>query len=79
MKPVEVYTEYCTGCGLCHAAAGIKFERDETGFNYPILQDKDCDFLKNVCPAGGKASRTYYDRYGDTVRRYILDGLLTIM
>lgn len=49
------YTEYCTGCGLCKSIRNVEFYKDEKGYEYPKLTEKEIEFCKEVCPAGGKA------------------------
>ncbi len=59
MTSKNVYTEYCTGCGLCHSALGKSFSEDEKGFSFPSLESTDEAFCVKVCPAGGNALRNY--------------------
>lgn len=54
-KNIETYIEYCTGCGLCHSTEGVKFSKDEKGFEKPQLNEKNYDFLSRVCPSSGEA------------------------
>lgn len=60
-KFLQVCTDFCTGCGLCHSVAGVSFTTDEKGFKCPTLSDKDIPLLKKVCPAAGNALNNYSD------------------
>lgn len=44
--------EYCVGCGLCNALGKASCYEDEKGFFHP--QNGDEEWLKNVCPSGGR-------------------------
>lgn len=55
-KDIKRYTEFCTGCGLCHSVDGVSFKKDERGFNQPKLHEENIGFCKKVCPASGRGS-----------------------
>lgn len=44
--------EYCVGCGLCSAVGKAKCYEDNQGFYHP--QSGDEEWLRCVCPSGGK-------------------------
>ena len=55
MNKKEVYSIYCTGCGLCQSYMNVIFEYEKNGFSHPILSNKEeIDFCEKVCPANGK-------------------------
>ncbi len=60
-KFLQVCTDFCTGCGLCHSVAGVPFTTDEKGFKYPTLSDKETPLLETICPAAGNALNNYSD------------------
>ncbi len=60
-KELNVYKEYCTGCGLCSAVNNVKFTQNSDGDYYPQLTDKDLSLCRLVCPASGKYTE-YLDK-----------------
>ena len=60
-KFLQVCTDFCTGCGLCHSVAGVPFTTDEKGFKCPSLSNNETPLLKKVCPAAGNALNNYSD------------------
>lgn len=56
-----IYTEYCTGCGLCHSVWGVEFQVDEKGFKYPNLKEEHASCCKITCPSSGNALKNYQD------------------
>lgn len=60
-KFLQVCTDFCTGCGLCHSVAGVPFTTNEKGFKTPTLSEKEIPLLKKVCPAAGNALNNYSD------------------
>lgn len=61
MKKFKVFSEYCTGCGLCHSVLDVSFVKDDKGFLVPQLSDKEDGFCRKVCPASGNALNNYQD------------------
>lgn len=55
----RLYSEYCTGCGLCKSFKDVSLYNDEKGYLTPKINHSEIDFCSKVCPAGGKA----LDRY----------------
>lgn len=53
MDKKEMYTQLCTGCGLCKSIKNTQFYKDEQGFSYPKLSDSIIEFCDGVCPASG--------------------------
>ena len=51
----SMYQEYCTGCGMCQSVFNTKLSKSEKGFLFPDdgLVEKQKDFFREVCPAGG--------------------------
>lgn len=49
---IEVYKEYCAGCGLCHSAEAVQYDY-KNGFFKPELQENNFGFCEGVCPASG--------------------------
>ena len=54
---IETYTEFCTGCGLCHSVCNVQFSSDSKGYPVPNLISENIDFCSRFCPASGVASR----------------------
>ncbi|PJG83511.1 Coenzyme F420 hydrogenase/dehydrogenase, beta subunit C-terminal domain [Caviibacterium pharyngocola] len=69
-KNVDLYKEYCTGCGLCSSILNVQFEKDEKGFSWPILSDNEKEFCEKVCPAGGNAYSDYTSPWGKYINLY---------
>ncbi len=61
MKKLKLFTEYCTGCGLCKSVRGTAFNVNDKGYIEPILNKKDEAFCAKVCPASGHALKKYQD------------------
>ena len=61
MPSERMFTEYCTGCGLCSSAFGKKFITDEKDYLSPELTQADVQFCSKICPSGGNALRHYQD------------------
>lgn len=59
MSKRKLFTEYCTGCGLCKSVRGTTFNENEKGYIEPILYEKDELFCSKVCPASGYALKNY--------------------
>ena len=57
----RTFSDYCTGCGLCHTLLGLSFAEDNKGYMYPNLQGADESLLRKVCPASGNALKNYQD------------------
>ncbi len=70
---VELYREFCTGCGLCKMAFGVSLYEDEKGYSVPELKQDQELFCSKVCPAGGFALKKYQD--GSIWGAYILSTL----
>jgi coenzyme F420 hydrogenase subunit beta len=51
-RKIEVYKEYCSGCGLCHSVEAVQYDY-KNGFFKPKLQDNNFTFCENFCPASG--------------------------
>lgn len=60
-KTISVYSEYCTGCGLCESVNGTLFYTDENGNSYPELSENDDVLCSIVCPAAGYALNQFSD------------------
>lgn len=58
---LKIYSEYCTGCGLCGSINGVKFYEDKKGFLSPQLKEEDTDLCAVVCPASGYALNHFSD------------------
>ncbi len=58
---VKLYSEYCTGCGLCKAVFAVNFSEDEKGYLVPSLHQRILPFCSKVCPAGGNALKRYQE------------------
>lgn len=53
---VETYTEYCTGCGICHDVKQVEFKEAYNKFKYPVFRDTDSEsFCEEICPIGPNA------------------------
>ena len=50
---IELFKEYCSGCGLCHSAENVSCIY-YNGFLRPSLENTNIDFCEKVCPASGK-------------------------
>ena len=50
---IELFKEYCSGCGLCHSAENVSCIYCN-GFLRPSLENTNIDFCEKVCPASGK-------------------------
>ena len=61
LSRTTIYTEYCTGCGLCHSVWGVEFQVDEKGFKYPNLKEEHASCCKITCPSSGNALKNYQD------------------
>lgn len=61
MSNSKLYTEYCTGCGLCKFALKKTFKEDGKGYITPQLEDDDLSFCRKVCPSSGNALSRYQD------------------
>ena len=92
MRKIDVYKEYCTGCGLCHSVLNISFSENTKGFMYPDLKEENLEFCEKFCPAcsyydtmesqytmWGKISKTYIGWALDDAIRYSASsgGVLT--
>ena len=53
MDKINVFKEYCTGCGLCASVQGTEFKKDSSGFPVPMLSDSDLEFCEDACAASG--------------------------
>lgn len=62
MSSVNLYKEYCTGCGLCHSAYGVELVSDEKDFLCPEISKDIIDDLMKVCPCGGAATYEMSDK-----------------
>lgn len=51
-EKVDIYKEYCAGCGLCHSAESVQYSY-KNGFFKPELQEDNFGFCEEVCPAAG--------------------------
>lgn len=60
-KILQVCTDFCSGCGLCHSVAGVSFTLDEKGYYVPELKQDQEWFCSKVCPASGYALKNYQD------------------
>lgn len=52
-----IYKEYCTGCGLCKAYAGVNLLTDSNGFRHPDVEEFDnsqLDFCHRICMVSGR-------------------------
>lgn len=58
-KKLSVFTEYCTGCGLCASVSDVRLINDSKGFIYPQLEERHIDLCEKVCPSSGYAMRNY--------------------
>ena len=56
---VKLYTEYCTGCGLCKSMCGVPLVEDSKGYLAPCLNQGMDHFCSIVCPASGNALNNY--------------------
>ena len=70
---IELYREFCTGCGLCKAVYGVSLYEDEKGYSVPELMQEQELFCSKVCPASGYALKNYQD--GSIWGAYILSTL----
>jgi coenzyme F420 hydrogenase subunit beta len=61
MKKETIYSNYCTGCGLCNSHGDITFQEDNKGYMYPSLGEEDINLCSIVCPASGNALNHYQD------------------
>lgn len=61
MRNKELYTEYCTGCGLCGGIPKKVFTEDSKGYPVPDINEEDVDFCQKVCPASGNALSHYQE------------------
>lgn len=52
----NLYSEYCTGCGLCQSAYGVALTEGEDGYLYPKVTQENQTQLAHICPASGKSS-----------------------
>ena len=57
----RLYSEYCTGCGLCKTTLGIAFSEDEKGYLIPVIEQDKKTFFSKVCPSSGNALNKYQD------------------
>lgn len=52
----KVYSEYCTGCGICHSIENVEFKKSTKGFKYPNISTQSQEsFCKMTCPVGSNA------------------------
>ncbi len=58
---IELYREFCTGCGLCKTVYNISLYEDKKGFLVPELGQDQENFCSKVCPASGYALKKYQD------------------
>lgn len=74
--------EFCTGCGLCHSAYHVHFQKDGDGFAKPqntndIFSKKE---MKRICPFGengvSKYSGGVWGKYLQVVRGYATDEIV---
>lgn len=60
------FSLFCAGCGICHSAANVEFQPDESGFLYPIGMDEQqialCD---QICPFGKNGIKESNHVWGD--------------
>lgn len=63
MGKVNLYKEYCTGCGLCHSLYNIELNTDEKEFLCPDISENDINKLKKICPCGGAATYDMSDNH----------------
>lgn len=56
---IRIYSEFCTGCGLCGSVSGVNFREDNKGFIYPDLSAKDTELCSIVCPSSGYALKKH--------------------
>lgn len=69
---LKKYTEYCTGCGLCHSANDVNFINDDKGFPVPQLKAQDINLCDNVCLASGNVPFPYTGKiWGNEVGKYV--------
>lgn len=61
MEKTKLFTEYCTGCGLCHSVLDVPFEEDKKEYLSPKLTKKEVSLCNKVCPASGNALKHYQD------------------
>lgn len=55
MTKSSIYKDYCTGCGLCKAFAGVDLVSDSRGFRHPDkLNNEQLDFCQKVCMSSGQ-------------------------
>ena len=59
MTSNKLFSEYCTGCGLCKFVQDVQFEENVKGYIEPHLSEEDISFCAKVCPASGNALRNY--------------------
>lgn len=72
MKKIDIYKEFCSGCGLCHSIRNVKFFENEKGFKYPALVDDDLAFCQKFCPASNDYNcRKGYTVWGNVSSAYI--------
>lgn len=72
MKKLDVYKNYCTGCGLCVSSQDVRFILDDKGFPEPCLSDSNLLFCDSICPASGKLWATQSGNiWGDYQQVYI--------
>lgn len=57
MKEFQLYSHYCTGCGLCKAKKKAELFTNTKG--YYELENGDIDWLKNICPCSGKQTSEF--------------------
>ena len=71
----SMYQEYCTGCGMCQSVFNTKLSKSEKGFLFPDdgLVEKQKDFFREVCPAGGCYTDRIVSRsvWGDEKRTFL--------
>lgn len=64
-KKLKKYSQYCTGCGLCHSVSSCDFFKNENGFSYPKLSEKDVEFCNQICPAGEHNAKEQFAALGN--------------
>ncbi len=50
MNITKVCAEYCIGCGICKSELSAEIKVDKKGYIHPYLENKEEEFLTNVCP-----------------------------
>lgn len=50
---LNIYEEFCTGCGLCKSVLGTDSRNELSGFSKPIIKNQN-QFYNKVCPVNKK-------------------------